>query len=117
MLARLYAGERELAAHLGLRCGDVLNYWFPVHDPALRHVSPGRLLLWRLIEERHGLRLIDRGEGDTPAKRDFATHATRFGRANWVAGTWRAAPARALQAALWRLAYPPPSPNTASAPQ
>jgi hypothetical protein len=65
--------SRWLAGHFGLIHRDVLSYWFPVYDPAAKEVSPGRLLLWRTLQSADalGLRMIDRGEGDNQAKRDF----------------------------------------------
>ncbi len=105
-LARLWAGERVLAAHFGLLCHGVLSYWFPVYDPAAEKVSPGRLLLWHLTgqAEACGITLIDRGAGDNPAKRDFSTGTRRFGTANLAAGGMRGGIARLAQAAQWRLA-------------
>lgn len=104
-LASLHAGDRLLARHLGLRCNGMLNYWFPVYDPEAQKVSPGRLLLWNLLKQADsfGIRFIDRGEGDSEAKRDFSTGTQLFGRANWFAGTPRAAAARLWQAAEWRV--------------
>lgn len=103
-LASLHAGDRLLAQHFGLQCGDVLSYWFPVYEPELEKLSPGRLLLWRLTgaAERIGVRLIDRGAGDSPAKRDFSSRLQALGIANWSAGGGRGLAARAFQAAAWR---------------
>jgi CelD/BcsL family acetyltransferase involved in cellulose biosynthesis len=104
LLATLSAGERVLARHLGLLHAGCLSYWFPVYDPAARAVSPGRILLWQTIlaAGRHGIVLIDRGAGDSQAKRDFSTREQRFGRAMWQAGGLRAFGARALQSLAWR---------------
>jgi CelD/BcsL family acetyltransferase involved in cellulose biosynthesis len=106
ILATLTAGERVLARHLGLLHAGVLNYWFPVYDVEAQKISPGRLLLWHMIQQAEalGIRLVDRGEGDSEAKRDFSTGTTRFGRANFVAGTPCSGLARLYQAAEWRLA-------------
>ncbi|MDE2181840.1 MAG: GNAT family N-acetyltransferase [Alphaproteobacteria bacterium] len=103
--AALEAGGRILAEHLGLLYRDVLSYWFPVYDPAIRAVSPGRLLLWELIRasEQAGLRLIDFGEGEAQYKQRFSTGSIRVGKAAWSAGNARAFAARALQSAQWRL--------------
>jgi CelD/BcsL family acetyltransferase involved in cellulose biosynthesis len=105
LLATLSAGDRVLARHLGLLHAGCLSYWFPVYDPAAHTVSPGRILLWRTIlaAGRHGIVLIDRGAGDSQAKRDFSTREQRFGRAVWQAGGFRALGARALQSLAWRL--------------
>src|SRR5437762_3430074 len=47
MLSVLYAGDRLVAAHLGLRSDTVWHYWLPAHDvdPALAPCSPGLLLI------------------------------------------------------------------------
>lgn len=105
LLTELRAGERVLARHVGLLHAGVLSYWFPVYDPEAQKVSPGRLLLWHTIQDadRLGIRMIDRGEGDTEAKRDFSTGTTRFGEAYWNSGTAGGGFARILQAAEWRL--------------
>jgi CelD/BcsL family acetyltransferase involved in cellulose biosynthesis len=105
VLSTLTAGERVLARHLGLLHAGVLNYWFPVYDVAAQKISPGRLLLWHMIEraEALGIRLVDRGSGDSEAKRDFSTGTVRLGRANFLAGTARGRIAHLLQAAEWQL--------------
>lgn len=105
VLTRLHAGGRVLAEHFGLLCGDVLSHWFPVYDPAAEKVSPGRLLLWHQIgqAEACGVAFVDRGEGDSAAKRDFSTGTQSYGSAYWSARTPRGLAARALQSALWRL--------------
>lgn len=105
-MTTLHAGERILAQHLGLTCHGVLSWWFPVYDPDAGKLSPGRLLLWHIIAAaaENGLRLIDCGEGDQEYKRQFGTRPARYGRADWSAGTLRAAAGRLWQAAEWRLA-------------
>lgn len=105
VLTTLAAGERLLARHFGLVHQGHLSYWFPVYDPEASKLSPGRMLLWFTITDadRHGLRLIDRGEGDSQAKRDFSTGVRRFGRAAWHDGGWRSLAARACQSVAWRL--------------
>jgi CelD/BcsL family acetyltransferase involved in cellulose biosynthesis len=105
VLSVLTAGGRVLARHLGLLHAGHLSYWFPVYDPAAQKVSPGRMLLWQTIAEadRHGIRLIDRGEGDSQAKRDFSTGIRQFGVVNWRAPGWRGALGRMAQRLAWRL--------------
>lgn len=105
VLSVLTAGERVLARHLGLLHAGHLSYWFPVYDPAAQKVSPGRMLLWQTIAaaDRHGIRLIDRGEGDSQAKRDFSTGIRQFGVVNWWRPGWRGRLARAAQHLAWRL--------------
>lgn len=105
VLTTLAAGGRVLARHLGLLHAGNLSYWFPVYDPDARKVSPGRMLLWHTLQQAdaHGIRLIDRGEGDSQAKRDFATGQRQFGILNMRAPGWRGLLARAAQSLAWRL--------------
>jgi CelD/BcsL family acetyltransferase involved in cellulose biosynthesis len=85
-LSALYAGDAWVALHLGLRAGDVLHYWFPVYNPAFAAYGPGRLLLQKTIEASRdsGIACIDRGEGDNPTKRAFATSGHRYFRGLWT---------------------------------
>ncbi len=105
VLARLRAGGRVVAQHLGLQYNDVLSWWFPAYDPDAQGVSPGRLLLWYII--RHamddGIRLIDYGEGEAQYKRQFSTRSIQLGRATWCAGPASTILARLWQSAEWRL--------------
>lgn len=104
-MSRLEAGGRVLAQHIGPQYHRVLSHWFPVYDPEARNVSPGRLLLWHMIQRatEDGIGLIDFGEGDALYKREFATTATRYGRADWSSGDARSVIARAYQGLEWRL--------------
>jgi CelD/BcsL family acetyltransferase involved in cellulose biosynthesis len=106
MLSTLKIGDRMVAAHFGLRCHEVLHYWFPVYDPAYANYAPGRILFRHVLEAvaQQGVTLIDRGEGDTQAKRDFANREHQFYRGLWSAGGLGAMPARAALALIWRLA-------------
>ena len=105
-MSTLYAGETWIASHFGLACNKTLHYWFPAYNPELRSLSPGRLLLKSIIDasDKAGLVRIDRGAGDTVAKRDFSTSSHRFHR-----GLWHRANAISLGyqlglSARWRLA-------------
>jgi CelD/BcsL family acetyltransferase involved in cellulose biosynthesis len=77
LLSTLTVGTRLVAAHLGMAANGVLHYWFPVYDEAFSAYSPGRILFKQVLlaASEHGIRTIDRGEGDTQAKRDFATES------------------------------------------
>lgn len=105
MLSTLKTGERLVAAHFGLRCHATLHYWFPVYDPAYSTYAPGRILFRRVLEAvaQRGVTLIDRGEGDTQAKRDFSNREHQFYRGLWSAGGLGTMPARAALALIWRL--------------
>lgn len=106
MLSTLKLDGRMVAAHFGLRCHETLHYWFPVYDPAFSSYAPGRILFRRVLQASalQGVRCIDRGEGDTQAKRDFANREHLFYRGLWSAGGISALPGRAALSLLWRLA-------------
>jgi CelD/BcsL family acetyltransferase involved in cellulose biosynthesis len=61
----LYADETPIAAHFGLRGGDVLAHWFPAYDVAFSKNSPGLIMHMRLAEFAPGVgvRVIDMGTG------------------------------------------------------
>ncbi len=77
ILSGLFAGERLVAAHFGLRSGEVLHWWFPSHDPAFSKYSPGTLLLLdlALAASQAGVCVVDFGKGDEPYKLRWATGA------------------------------------------
>jgi CelD/BcsL family acetyltransferase involved in cellulose biosynthesis len=85
IISTLHAGDTWVASHFGLRAGSTLHYWFPVYNPALKAFSPGRLLLKQIIlgARQLGLARIDRGGGDSPAKREFATSQHFFYSGLW----------------------------------
>jgi CelD/BcsL family acetyltransferase involved in cellulose biosynthesis len=88
-LSMLKAGDKWVSGHFGLQSGNTLHYWFPVYGEAFAAYSPGRILFKHVIlqSSASGISLIDRGEGDTAAKRDFATETHQFFRGletnNW----------------------------------
>lgn len=108
VLATLEASGRVLAQHLGLQHNGVLSWWFPAYDASASGISPGRLLLWHMIQHAtdSGIRLIDYGAGDAQYKRQFSTGTLRMGRALWSAENARSLLARAWQSVEWRLARP-----------
>ncbi|MBC7267271.1 MAG: GNAT family N-acetyltransferase [Streptomyces sp.] len=75
VLSVLYASDRPIAAHFGLRSRTVLSCWFPSYDRTLATFSPGRVLYLRIIEAAaaSGIRLIDFGRGDAAYKDSFKT--------------------------------------------
>ncbi|MEI5098096.1 GNAT family N-acetyltransferase [Streptomyces sp. PmtG] len=75
ILSVLYAGDRPVAAHFGLRSRTVFSCWFPSYDRALATYSPGRILYLRMIEAAaaSGIRLFDFGRGDAAYKNSFKT--------------------------------------------
>ncbi len=85
IVSTLHAGDTWVASHFGLRCGSTLHYWFPVYNPALKAFAPGRILLKQIIHsaQTNGLKRIDRGAGDSVAKRDFSTSRHFFYSGLW----------------------------------
>jgi CelD/BcsL family acetyltransferase involved in cellulose biosynthesis len=75
ILSGLYAGDRLVAAHLGLRSKGVLHWWFPVYDPELARFGPGWMLLREMMLSGPtlGLSRIDLGRGDDMYKRHAKT--------------------------------------------
>jgi CelD/BcsL family acetyltransferase involved in cellulose biosynthesis len=73
----LRAGDRLVAAHLGMRSGDTLHYWFPAYDPEFAKFSGGIILLLRLAQAlaEMGMRTIDLGKGHAQYKQRLMTGA------------------------------------------
>ena len=87
VLSTLRVNQELVAAHFGLQCFDTLHFWFPVYAEKFHAYSPGRLLMKHLIHEcveGAGIRVFDRGEGVTKAKRDFANEEHRYYRGEWT---------------------------------
>ncbi|MER6559288.1 GNAT family N-acetyltransferase [Streptomyces sp. NPDC001027] len=74
-LSVLYAGDRPVAAHFGLRSRTVLSCWFPSYDRSVATFSPGRILYLRMIEAAaaSGIALVDFGRGEAAYKNSFKT--------------------------------------------
>ena len=71
ILSGVYAGDRLLAAHFGIRADGVLHWWFPVYDPELSSLAPGWILLRELViaSPELGITRIDLGRGEDNYKR------------------------------------------------
>lgn len=106
MLSSLYAGDQWVAFHYGLLGNNQLQYWLPVYNPAMSKYAPGRQLIHSVIEASRdaGIHVIDRGEGDTPSKRELANEEHAFLRGVWRRASVAGQAARALQSLKWRLA-------------
>jgi CelD/BcsL family acetyltransferase involved in cellulose biosynthesis len=103
VLSSLHAGGRLLALHFGLQSGGTLHFWFPVYDQHYAAYSPGRILFRHVMRDApdHGVELIDRGEGDSKAKRDFANEEHMLYKGVWAHGA-RGLVAKAALSATWR---------------
>lgn len=73
-LTVLRAGDKVVAAHVGLRSPAVLAWWFPVYVTEFSRYSPGLVLILELLRgmEEHGLRSLDLGKGDESYKQRIA---------------------------------------------
>jgi CelD/BcsL family acetyltransferase involved in cellulose biosynthesis len=77
ILSALYAGDKLVSAHLGLRSHGVMHLWFPAYDPAFGKYSPGLILLLELAKAARslGVQRLDLGKGDTRFKTSLMTGA------------------------------------------
>jgi CelD/BcsL family acetyltransferase involved in cellulose biosynthesis len=75
VLSSLWAGDKLLALHFGLRSREVLHYWFPVYDSAYGRYSPGLVLLLELVRQacEDETRYIDLGKDLSQYKAKFMT--------------------------------------------
>jgi CelD/BcsL family acetyltransferase involved in cellulose biosynthesis len=66
VVSTVYAGDRPVAGHLGLRSRSVLAYWFPSYDVDLSKYSAGILLCLRMAEAgaADGVTQIDLGKSE-----------------------------------------------------
>lgn len=76
----LRAGDRLIAAHIGMRSRNTLHYWFPAYDPDFAKYSTGIILLLRLAQALagSGIRTIDLGKGDEQYKQRLLTGAVQL---------------------------------------
>jgi CelD/BcsL family acetyltransferase involved in cellulose biosynthesis len=93
ILSALYAGDRLIACHFGMRSQGVWHYWFPSYDPAFSKYSPGLLLILRMAESapRLGLNMIDLGAGASPLKDRLATGCVILSAGSIELPSWLAA--------------------------
>lgn len=72
--AVLRAGDRIVAAELGLRSGDAYHLWFPVYDVDFARYSPGALMTLETIRAAagQGIASVDFGPWGEAYKTDFA---------------------------------------------
>jgi CelD/BcsL family acetyltransferase involved in cellulose biosynthesis len=78
-LSVLYAGDRPVAAHFGLRSRTVLSCWFPAYEPEFAKFSPGLILHLRMAEAAagEGIALLDLGRGAAEYKDALKTGELR----------------------------------------
>jgi CelD/BcsL family acetyltransferase involved in cellulose biosynthesis len=112
-LTTLHAGDTWVASHFGLRFEERLHYWFPVYNPEMKRYAPGRMLLKATIDSaaEFGISVIDRGQGESQAKLDFANQRRQFLTGVWSRPTPLAAASRVLNSIQWRLQAGSKSPS------
>lgn len=98
VLSMLYAGERPVAGHFGIRSESVLSWWFPAYDPHYAKYSPGLIsLLWMAEAAADaGLHHIDLGRGREGYKESFKSTDLAIAE-GWVERPSSAAVVRRLQ--------------------
>jgi len=74
LMINLYAGDRLVAGHFGVRAGGVYHPWIASTDPDLAAWSPGQVFLQRAIAAMPalGLTSYDLGPGHDHYKRPYA---------------------------------------------
>ncbi len=104
VVSALYFGGEWAALHFSVRAGTVLHSWFPVYNRKFEKVSPGLILLARMIREaRHrGIDEIDLGEGVSQYKSLFASESYPVYSDLWQRFTPRGIVYRGYMSALWR---------------
>jgi CelD/BcsL family acetyltransferase involved in cellulose biosynthesis len=104
VLSCLYADDALIAAHLGLRSGQLLHSWFPAYDVRFSKYSPGSVLLLAVAEAgpAHGIRTFDLGKGAEPYKLRFANASVSVGVGSVEAGRGSAVTGRVARG-LWSL--------------
>lgn len=105
LLSTLSANGHWIAMHFGIVGNGMLQYWLPVYNPEFSRYAPGRLLIQHIIQAAHtaAIHTIDRGEGDTPAKRELANEEHRFFRGLWHNQSMTSRVTRGCQSIKWRL--------------
>ena len=104
-LSVLYAANRVVAAHFGLRSDDALSCWFPAYDVDLARYSPGLSLHLKMAEAapQEGVRYLDLGKGDEEYKQSLKT-GDLFVAEGWIDRPSRAARVRRVRRAPRRSA-------------
>lgn len=105
VISTLYAGSTWVSSHFGLRNQGTLHYWFPVYNHELGRFPSGHFLLLKIIScsLEEGITKIDRGCGDTPAKRLFSNEEHFFYRGLWAARGIRSCISQKIYSFKWRM--------------
>jgi CelD/BcsL family acetyltransferase involved in cellulose biosynthesis len=106
MVSLLYAGERLIAGHLGMRGQFVWHWWFPSYDPEMARYSPGIILLIKMVQHasQMGIRTIDLGAGTSSYKRRFMNASIPLASGSVELASWRSSRRNARRSirGLWQ---------------
>ena len=91
MLSLLYAGDRMVAGHIGMRSHRVWHYWFPAYDPASAKYSPGLMLLLKMVGHAPeiGVRIFDLGKGMNSYKERLMNSSSLLASGRLEISSWR----------------------------
>lgn len=105
LMIGLYAGDRLVGGHFGVRLGETYHPWIAATDPELAAWSPGQVFFPRAIEAMPelGLKTYDLGPGHEHYKRPYALCVRQIGEGLAVAASTRGRAALASERA-WSLA-------------
>ena len=78
LLSAIYAGDRPVAVHFGIRTERTFHWWFAAYDSTAGRFSPGNYLLLKLMEELagNGITRFDFGKGDETYKTRMQSGST-----------------------------------------
>jgi CelD/BcsL family acetyltransferase involved in cellulose biosynthesis len=112
-LSLLYAGDRLIAGHMGMRSRSVWHYWFPAYDRRAAKYSPGLILLLKMAEHapQTGIRIIDLGKGMDPYKARLMNASTLLASGRLELPSWRSFYGLASRALRHRLRESPIGPS------
>jgi CelD/BcsL family acetyltransferase involved in cellulose biosynthesis len=111
-LSLLYAGDRLIAGHMGMRSRSVWHYWFPAYDSRAAKFSPGLILLLKMAEyaPQTGARVIDLGKGMDPSKARLMNASALLASGRLELRSWRSFYGVASRALRHRLRESPLGP-------
>jgi CelD/BcsL family acetyltransferase involved in cellulose biosynthesis len=77
-ISALLLDDRVIATHVGYLYGSTFYYLMPSYSPEFEKYSPGRVLMFRLVEEcfRRGVDCFDLGRGNEPYKYEWTDRET-----------------------------------------
>jgi CelD/BcsL family acetyltransferase involved in cellulose biosynthesis len=92
-LSALFAGDRLVAAHMGIRSRRVWQWLVPAYDPTYAAYSPGAILLLHMAEVAPdiGIEILDLGRGEHGYKDRFRTDDIAIAAGFVASSAWRQA--------------------------